>query len=242
MKEICALIPARSGSKSVFKKNLRKLNDHPLIAYSIQAALSSKMIGRVIVSTNCEEIARAAKHYGAEIPFMRPDKFAKDFSTDMDVLGHFFENINSQDVVYLRPTTPLRDPDVIDAGINEYFSARENCSGMRSMHLNGHPPYKVFRIDDDGYCSGFFEEFNGIKDYTNLPRQTFPESYLPNGYVDICKKDTLAKYNTAFGTKIIPFVTNQVGDIDTEDDLRLVEYQLNSTNHALKQILENFKC
>jgi N-acylneuraminate cytidylyltransferase len=159
-------------------------------------------------------------------------------STDFDVINHFFENIDVDSLVYLRPTSPLREPHIIDAGIDFFLNNNIECSGMRSMHKNGHPPYKVFRINEEGYCAGFFSDFKGIKDYTNLPRQTFPESYLPNGYVDICIKSTLEEYGTAFGTKILPFVTEDIGDVDTEDDFKFVGHQINSMEHILKKLLE----
>ena len=114
MRQISALIPARGGSKGIHKKNIKLLHGHPLIAYSIIACKMSDMIGRIIVSTDDEEIAEVALKYGAEVPFMRPAELATDKSRDMEVIKHYFDVTGDADVAYIRPTTPLRDPKFID--------------------------------------------------------------------------------------------------------------------------------
>ena len=85
---------------------------------------------------------------------------------------------------------------------------------------------------EEGYCAGFFEDFEGIKDYTNLPRQTFPKAYLPNGYIDIAKRETVMKSSSAFGMKIMPVITSPIVEIDTEEDIRILEYQINNNQHT----------
>ncbi len=117
MNNVIAIIPARSGSKSVTDKNIKLLSGHPLIAYSIVAAKLSKEIKRVVVSTDSEEYAEIAKKYGAEVPFIRPEIYSKDSSTDRDFFIHamnwFKDNENTlpEYWVQLRPTTPLRNPE-----------------------------------------------------------------------------------------------------------------------------------
>ena len=88
MSDIIAIIPARAGSKSLVDKNIKYLSGHPLIAYSIAAAKLSKKIKKVIVSTNSKEYADIAKQYGAEVPFIRPDKISIDTAIDRDFLIH----------------------------------------------------------------------------------------------------------------------------------------------------------
>ena len=88
MFDIIAIIPARSGSKSLVDKNIKELSGHPVIAYSIAVAKLSKKIDRVIVSTNSKKYAYIARQYGAEVPFIRPDEFSTDTSTDKDFLVH----------------------------------------------------------------------------------------------------------------------------------------------------------
>ena len=121
MPKLTALIPARAGSKGIPKKNIKDLNGHPLIAYSIAACRLSKEIDRVIVSTEDKEIASIAINYGAEVPFLRPKEYSEDHSTDQDVLEHFFTQVKDSEIVFIRPTTPLRNPRLLDSYIEEYM-------------------------------------------------------------------------------------------------------------------------
>jgi len=239
VRQISALIPARGGSKGIHKKNIKLLHGHPLIAYSIIACKMSDMIGRIIVSTDDEEIAEVALKYGAEVPFMRPAELATDKSRDMEVIKHYFDVTGDADVAYIRPTTPLRDPKFIDENIREYFHTKILCStGVRSMHELPESPHKMFQIDKNGYCRGFFDDFDGIKNYTNLPRQIFPKAYQPNGYLDIVKRATLDVGDT-FGDNILPIVTEFVIEVDTPFQFELLESQLNSKGHVLLGELKN---
>ena len=120
--EILALIPARGGSKSIPRKNIRPLAGHPLIAYSIAAGRQSNLVTRTIVSTDDEEIARIARQYGAETPFLRPAEFAQDNTTDFPVFTHALswlkehEGYQPEIVVQLRPTSPIRPPEMRGSG------------------------------------------------------------------------------------------------------------------------------
>jgi CMP-N-acetylneuraminic acid synthetase len=228
--KIAALIPARGGSKGVPRKNVRVVGYAPLIAYSIVACKMSNNIGEVYVSTDDSEIAEVAKKYGAKIPFMRPEEYAMDSSGDQAVIKHFFENIDVDCVAYMRPTTPMRDPKKIDKYVNYFYSNKDKMSGLRSVQELAEPPYKMIKIEE-GYCAGFFEDFEGIKDYTNLPRQTFPKAYLPNGYIDIAKRETVMNSSSAFGMKIMPVITPHIVEIDTEEDVNMLKYQIDSNQH-----------
>jgi|TARA_R100000908_G_C3755106_1_gene149484 CMP-N,N'-diacetyllegionaminic acid synthase len=241
MTKITALIPARGGSKGVPHKNIRELNGFPLISYSIAACLECEMIDRVIVSTDSEKIAKIAKQYGADIPFIRPSQYAQDQSKDYDVLKHFFDLADVDEVAYMRPTTPFRIPSELARHIKFFFENRDKMSGLRSMHELPEPPYKSFKIDS-GYCNGFFKDFKGIKDYTNLPRQMFPKAYQPNGYIDICKREQIYSSESAFGTKIMPVITENVTEVDMEYEFKLLEFQSSlNKNPLLTTMQERFK-
>src|SRR6202142_2761570 len=116
MPNILALIPARGGSKGLPGKNLRPVLGHPLLAYSIAAAKSSRLITRTICSTDDAAIAAVARQYGAETPFMRPAELAGDETLDLPVFQHALawleehENWRADIVVQLRPTSPVRPP------------------------------------------------------------------------------------------------------------------------------------
>jgi len=224
LSKIHAIIPARGGSKGIPRKNIKLLGRYPLIAYSIAACQMSKNIDRIIVSTEDEEIAAVSRHYGAEIPFTRPAEYSMDTATDVDFLKHFFDNIATAEVALVRPTTPLRSPHVIDEIVDFYFQKKEGISGLRSVNELNESPYKLFQVVD-GHCRGFFEDFNGIKDYSNLPRQTFPMAYEANGHLDIVKKETVNK-GTTFGTKIAAHMGAPIVDIDSIEDFKYAEYQL----------------
>ena len=223
-RKIHAIIPARGGSKGIPRKNIKLLGRYPLIAYSIAACQMSKNIDRVIVSTEDEEIASIARQYGAEVPFMRPQEYSTDTSTDVDFLKHFFKNIETPEVALVRPTTPLRSPHIIDEIVDLYFTKKEEISGLRSVNELNESPYKLFQIVE-GYCRGFFKDFNGIKQYSNLPRQTFPMAYEANGHLDIVKRETVEK-GTTFGTNIGAHIGGSIVDIDSIEDFKYAEYQL----------------
>ena len=237
--KLTALIPARGGSKGIPRKNIKKLKGYPLLSYTISVCKLSKYINKIIVSTDDFEIAEVAKYYGAEVLF-RSKELSDDNSTDWQVINHFFENNKEDNVAYLRPTTPLRIPKVLDKGIETFFEYRSKMSGLRSMHELPESPYKVFQIDKEGYCKGFFNEYQGIKDYTNLPRQNFPKAYQPNGYIDIAKRETVLSGKSAFSTKIIPFISEYVTEIDAEYEFNLIDYQLKIEKNILVDNLNKF--
>lgn len=131
-KKIIAIIPARGGSKGVPRKNIKLLNGKPLISYSIRAALKSKFIDRVIVSTDDKEIAEIAKRYKAEVPFLRPAELARDTSPTLPVLQHAVkyleekENYKTDLIVLLQPTTPLILASDIDNAIKQLIKTKTN--------------------------------------------------------------------------------------------------------------------
>ena len=233
MNTMPALIPARGGSKGVPKKNIKKIHNLPLISYYILACKMCYNISDIIVSTDDPEIAEIAYEYGAKIPFLRPKEFAQDDSTDLDVLKHFFGYNKCPEVAYIRPTTPLRDPVSMELYIEEYFKNKNNITSVRSMHELAESPYKFLQIKE-GLCQGFFEDFNGIKDYTNLPRQTFPKAYHPNGYLDVIKKDVVDKGST-FGSLVYPIVTDFVTEIDTKEQFKYLEYEMEKVPSPILQ-------
>ena len=220
--KIPALIPARGGSKGVPHKNIIRVHSYPLLAYTIVACKESSQIGSVFVSTDCEKISEVAREYDARI-LKRPSELAQDNSTDYAVISHFFKCFPGYDkVAYMRPTTPLRDPGVLDAAIQKLDKSKTDYSGLRSMHLAPEGPYKMLQVDETGLCKGFFEDFQGEKDYTNLPRQTFPRAYIPNGYIDIALRATAEELGTDFGPSILPHITSPTIEIDTSYELDLL--------------------
>ena len=235
-KEVVALIPARGGSKSIPKKNIYKILGKPLIAWTILQAKSSEKISRVIVSTDDEEIAKIAKEYGAEVPFLRPKEYATDKSTDLDVFKHAIEWLDKNEnyqpdyIIHLRPTGPARYIELINQAIDELIRD-ESYDSLRSVSLANQTPYKMWFIED-GLLNSIGEVL-GVKESHSMPRQILKKAYWQNGYVDIVKSSTILKYNSMTGDRIMPFLINHdVKDIDYKDDIPIVEKNL-------KKIIEN---
>ena len=234
-----ALIPARIGSKGVPKKNIKLLGGHPLIAYSIAAAQLCSGIDRVIVSTDSEEIAEVAGDYSAEVPFLRPKELSLDTSTAFDYMEHFVNwlydsNYKVDLIIHLLPTTPLRDPDVLSNAIKGFDMS---CTSMRSAHELAEPPQKMMQIIDSRF-TGFFPE-DDRPEYWNLPRQTFPKAYHPNGYIDIIRLEVVRDSHTLFGRAVMPFITPRVCEIDQPEDFEYLEYIMDKAEvcHPLLEYL-----
>ena len=230
--KIVAVIPARSGSKRVKNKNIRELNGQPLIAYSILDSLRSKLIKQTIVSTDSEEIANIAIKYGADVPFLRPANLASDTSTDMDWILHFLEWYKEEEgdypkyLVHLRPTSPIREPSIIDNAISKFILYKE-ASSMRSIEELPESPYKCFKMEKE-----FLQPILplDIKEYYNLPNQMFPKTYKANGYIDVLKTNTILR-GSLHGNKILAYVTPRIPEIDTEEDFLFAE-------HFYKKVIE----
>ena len=241
-KNIIALIPARGGSKSIPKKNIVDVGGFPLIAYSIAAAKMSKHISRVIVSTDSEEIAEVARAHGAEVPFMRPAEFATDTAVDADVVKHALlwmknnEQYEPGYIVFLRPTTPLRDPAVVDEAI-EALLAHPEATSLRSGHEIRESPYKLFGKEGDFFV-GLFPQ-DPRPEYYNLPRQSFPPVYQPDGYVDIWRWQTVMEEGRLHGEKILACIVPDVGELDKLQDLEFIRFQLEKGQYAILDYLKH---
>jgi len=225
---VLALIPARGGSKSVPRKNLLKIMGKPLIAYSIEQALASKYINRVIVSTDDTEIAEVARQCGAEVPFMRPSELAGDSSTDFDVFEHclnwLLENESGMpsQVVHLRPTGPARHVEKIDDAINALVSSPSSDS-LRSVSVATQSPYKMWRANEEGNMEPVVQ-LPDIPEAHSTARQNLPLAYWQNGYVDIVRPSTILEKKSMVGSKVVGYVLkDKVPDIDYVSDIPAVE-------------------
>jgi len=238
---VFAVIPARGGSKGVPGKNLKAVGGYPLIAYSLAAAELCPGIDRAIVSTDSTEIAGIARGFGAEVPFLRPAEFARDQSPDIDFVLHLVEWLREQEgivpeyLVNLRPTTPLRDPALIEAAIGSIRS-KENATSLRSVHPLAEPPQKMMGIAD-GFLTGLFPG-DPRPEYFNLPRQAFPPAYHPNGYVDIYLPRLVMETRALHGPRILGFVTPATVEIDTPEDIAYLECLMERSGHPLLEYLE----
>ena len=235
-KTIC-IIPARSGSKGIVDKNIINLGGHPLIAWSIKAALKSKLIDEVYVSTDSEDYKQIAIEYGATVPFLRPSNISKDNSTDIEFVQHFLGYLESVNIfpellIHLRPTTPLRNPNVIDEAIKIF--KKDKYTSLRSVHKISTPIEKIFKLNS-GVLESFLDEDSELDKY-NTPRQEFLQAYEANGYVDVLNTKHIQKYNLLHGNKCKGFVTKRTHDIDEVDDFHELEYFLNKNMINIDQL------
>jgi CMP-N,N'-diacetyllegionaminic acid synthase len=226
MNNIVALIPARSGSKGVPNKNIKHIDGIPLIAYSIAAALKSTLVDRVIVSTDSEEYAKIARNYGAETPFIRPKNISGDLATDLEFFKHAIdwlqknENFVPEYFIHLRPTTPFRDPKILDKAIKEFICS--DYSALRSCHKMSESSYKTFEVENDVFkciCNG-----NSDIESSNIARQSLPVTYDANGYIDIVRSKMISKCSIIHGDKVKAFITNTSHEIDEISDVDFLEY------------------
>ncbi len=231
--EVLALIPARGGSKSLPRKNILPLQGKPLIAHSIEAALQSRCIQRVIVTTDDEEIATIAREHGAEAPFLRPAELAGDVSVDIEYLRHALEwlaeneNYHPDLVATLRPTEPLRQPATIDRAIGTLIQHPE-ADSLRSIRIASETPFKMWLRDPSDMLQAA-APLDGVHEPHNQPRQALPLAYWQDGYIDVARAETILKKNSPTGDRILGFIIDEETiNIDYADELEAAEQVLDS--------------
>ena len=228
---VVAIVPARGGSKSIPRKNVKLLGGVPLLAYSIEAGLAARLVDRVIVSTDDPEIAATARRFGADVPFMRPASLAQDATPDLPVFQHALEWLETHDdcvpeiVVQLRPTSPLRPPDCVDAAI-ELLRGDPAADSVRGVVQASQNPYKMWRLRADGAMVPLLDD-EGPEHY-NRPRQELPPTYWQTGQVDAIRTATIRGKASMTGARIKALVIDSwyACDIDTEADWRRTEWTL----------------
>ncbi len=212
-----------------------------MIAYSIAIA---KILGinRVIVSTDSEKYAEVSVKFGAEVPFMRPKEIASDNATDYEWALHAMEwfknneNFLPEYWFHLRPTTPLRKPKILIEAFNTIVND-ENATSLRSAHLVPESPFKWFMKDDNGYFKGLRPDLTSEK--VNMPRQYFPKTYNPNGYVDIIRSSYVLNNVDLHGDKMIVYETPVCPEIDTIKDFDYIKYSIQQNRPEILDWLKN---
>lgn len=214
-----ALIPARGGSKGLPGKNIKNLLGKPMIAYSVEAALDASSIDRVIVSTDCPDIAAIAVEYGAECPSLRPSHLATDNALAIDTYTHALNEfaMGSEEIVVLLPTAPLRTAIDINSAVALF---REKAADSVISFTEEHHPVSWHRqLDSDGRVV--------YEDQPLSNRQDNKTTYYPNGSLFVFTKDILmsGKYYSN-NTYAYTMPRNRSVDVDTQEDFEYVEYLL----------------
>jgi CMP-N,N'-diacetyllegionaminic acid synthase len=215
---IIAIIPARGGSKGVPRKNITKLGGKPLIAYTIDEALKSKYLDHVFVSTEDPEIARISKECGVRV-VDRPSDLADDTSKTVDAVLHAIaylegEDIHSDIIVLLQPTSPLRNTEDIDAAIRLYLD--NECDSVIGVCEPDHSPFWCFTLSGE-YLQPLFD-----KELDNKRRQDLPKVVMPNGAIYVASPEFIRKYEGFYGDRTVAYCMPPERSIDIDTPLDFI--------------------
>ncbi|MFB0979509.1 MAG: acylneuraminate cytidylyltransferase family protein [Alteromonadaceae bacterium] len=218
-KKVLAFIGARSGSKGLKDKNIKRLNGKPLMAWTIEAALASEIIDLVVVSTDSMEYAEIARSYGAKV-ILRPENLAGDDASLMAALQHGYQKIQDEfgdfdTLVNLQPTSPLRTFEHIDEALMLYSQNKMESNIRVFSCLSVPAKYAwIMSCDQQGYAQ-FVNK--GEQKKTAHSRQKNKNVMLPNGAIFILPARDLTRF---YNGKCIPYIMNERDsiDIDTLDD------------------------
>ncbi len=222
--EVLAIIPARGGSQGILKKNIRKLSGKPLIEYTIETAQKSNKISRIIVSTDDPKIAKISQSLGAEVPFLRPKKFAKKNSLTLDVIKHTLNFLESKElyipdiVIILQPTSPLRTSSLIDSSVVTLIKSK-------STSVISVTPVKQHPFTSFSYNNKFLKPYKSNFEKHSI-RQKRSFLFYPTGSIYTFWYKTIKKYNSLYGPKIKPLTDDDPKsniDIDEKFDFFMAE-------------------
>lgn len=231
-KNILGLIPARSGSKGLPRKNIKPLLGKPLIAWTIEQSLASKYLDRVVVSTDDKEVAEISKKYGAEVPFMRPKELAEDNAKGIDVVLHTIDWLEENDqrkqydlLMLLQPTSPLRKSEDIDKVI-ELLLLKKAKAIVSVCEVDHHPLWANI-LPEDGCMKNFIR-----KEIMNKNRQELPIFYRLNGAIYLSYCNYIKERKSFFGKDTFAYIMpkSRSVDIDDEIDFKLVEILIKLQN------------
>lgn len=220
---VVAIIPARSGSKSIKDKNIQKINKKPLLAWSIETCKRSKEIDYFFVLTDSLIYKKISQNYGSPIPFGRPKSISKDSSKDIEFVKYSIKellkiNIKPEVIVNIRPTTPFRDYRIVDRAIRIFMKKNKNFSSLRSVEEMPETALKTVFVEKN-LAKPIFNRYS--MDFINSPRQNFKKTFLPNGYIDIYKVSNILEKNILYGKKVFAYKTPRTIEIDSKHDLAL---------------------
>ena len=230
MPSVVALIPARGGSKRVPGKNVRALGGHPMIAYTIGAAADSGVFDAIIVSTDSDDVARIARDYGAEVPFLRPAALAGDTSPDIEWLEHLLEELRARGRTWdcfslLRPTSPFRTADTIRRAW-ACFTAQQGVDSLRAVEKCAQHPGKMWIVRGERMFPllPFARSSSGPGGQTfeqpwhSTPYQALPAVYVQNASLEIAWTRVVRERRTIAGDVLVPFLTEGYEGFDINDE------------------------
>jgi len=236
-----AFIPARSGSKRVPNKNIRPLGGHPLLAYSIRAAIDSGVFTDVICATDSEAYAEVARHYGAEVPCLRPLEISGDTSPDIDWVIWLLHLLQTAGRSYdafsiLRPTSPFRQPETIRRAW-KMFRDDPYADSLRAIEKCKQHPGKMWVVRGQRMLP-LLPFSNGVTPWHSSQYAALPEIFVQDASLEIAWTRVPLKQNSIAGESIIPFVSQGLEgfDINEPEDWWLAERLLNNQEVSLPKI------
>ena len=212
--KVLAIIPARGGSKGLIGKNIKPLLGKPLIIWTLEAAIKSKYIDKIVVSTDSDEIKKVICDYGFECKSLRPGYLALDTTTSYEVIKYELEKrMDFETVCMLQPTSPIRNSNDIDMAFNLFNS--QNATSCVSVYKTEDVPYWSFSKADNGFLSPLFN-----KKYFSKRRQELKDVYALNGSIYISRINEYLINKGFISNRTIPFVMtmDRSIDIDTNED------------------------
>ena len=226
-----AVITARKGSKRFPGKNIYPLKGKPLLSYTIEAAVKCSLVDRVVLTTDCSEIAEVGKQYGAEVPFLRPEELARDETLSPVTVEHAVSYLEKSEgyfadlILLLQPTSPLRNCDHVSQAI-KHFLTIPDLDSLVSIQENDYPPHLLYKIEGN-YLTPFSERG---EQYYHLRRQDLLKTYQHNGAIWICKRSLLKQKNSMLGDRLGYFLMDQLSSmhIDTKWDFQLIDAVLSN--------------
>lgn len=241
MPSCIALIPARSGSKRVPDKNIRPLAGHPVIAYTIAAALQSGVFSAVLVSTDSEKYAEVARRYGAEVPFLRPAEFSGDTSPDIEWLEYTLKRLHDEGRDYdcfsiLRPTSPFRLPQTIQRAWKE-FLAEESADSLRAVEKSKQHPGKMWVLRGKR-MTPLLPLSPPELPWHSSQYPALPEVYAQNASLEIAWTRVVFETRTISGWVLMPFLTEgyEGFDVNQPYDWQYAEFLIQSGQAQLPEI------
>jgi CMP-N,N'-diacetyllegionaminic acid synthase len=226
---VLAIVPARGGSKGLPRKNLRLLAAQPLVAHAVAVGLAAELVEAVVCSTDDPEIAEAARLAGAEVPFLRPPELAQDTTEDLPVFQHALTWLERERgwlpelVVNLRPTSPLRRPEHVDAAIR--LLCESGADSVKSVCLARQHPHKMWRLERPWLAPFVDTEFRRTRG-PDVPRAELDEVYWQNGVVDVTRREVIFGQQRMIGRRVAGLVTEPAESIDVDSDLDLALAEL----------------
>ena len=227
--KILAIIPARGGSKGIPNKNMRKLVGKPLIEYTINVAKSSKLINKIIVSTDSQKIANFSKSKKVDVPFLRPKNISKSNSSTIDLINHTIDFLNIHQnyvpdiITILQPTSPLRTVGILDKSIKILKNSQISSCVLGVAKVKNHP-FLCFK-SKNSFLNPSKSDFQKY-----YQRQQFPTFFYPTGSIYTFWNKTLKKYGNIYGPKIKPLLIDIDDSIDIDSPYDLFQAEMKIKN------------